>query len=49
MVLIRQNILGLFFSYFTINLNTAGNAAIPFGTDLIYVIQGVFYYFVLNV
>lgn len=34
-VLILHNILGLFLSFLTINLKTAGKAAIPLGTDLI--------------
>jgi hypothetical protein len=40
-VFILQLIRGAPLSFFTISLNTAGNAAIPFGTERIYVIQGV--------
>jgi len=49
MVFIRQWIRGPDLSYFTITLKTEGRAAIPRGTERIYVIQGVLYYFVLKV
>ena len=48
-VLILQWIRGAPLSFLTISLKTAGKAAIPFGTERIYVIQGVDYSFVLKV
>lgn len=48
-VLILQWIRGAPLSFFTISLKTAGKAAIPFGTERIYVIQGVDYSLVLKV
>lgn len=48
-VFILQWIRGQPLSFLTISLNTAGKAAIPFGTERISVIQGVDYSFVLNV
>ena len=48
-VFILQAIRGDPLSFFTINLKTAGNAAIPLGIERISVIQGVDYSLVLNV